>query len=773
MAGSELKFVISATDHASAVLAGVGKSTDQLDAKTRKLRAAAGLVSAGAIVAFGAASVKAYAEAEAQQVKLEEAYRKFPAVADVSIQSMRDLNSAIQAKTGSDDDELAAAEAKLAMYGLTGSQIQQLIPLVNDFAVAQGMGVTEAAQSVGKAMMGNAKALKGIGVDYKLTGDKARDFTAIMDALQGKVGGAGEAFGQTTAGQMKILQQSFSDLQEEVGAQLVPALKALVGVAKPILGLFGSLPDPLKSVTVLLGGTAAAALILGPRLLMIRAALVGLGPAGAGAAGGLTAEATAAGTAGTASATAATKVGLLGRALGPISIGITATVVAMQAWQAVLEKIGAGADGVNSLADAVKAQNAQAAEAALNAYSASQATSSWQSALGVLIGTGGAGFPMIVQGFLNAGDATKNLDQQLAQMVSQGSAASAASMIGALGMSADEARAKFPEYAKALDAAGKSAGDAAGPTGELASQQNDAAQAAEDHAAAVRDLKKALDDLGGKTLSVDGATADLYASFQKAQESIAKATEKTNANTDAVNSSRASLDLHTEAGQAAQGALADIAQKADDVATAMADAGAPTAAIKDKMLEARAAFIRAAVGAGLTKDAAARLADQYGLMPDVVETNIVASGVNAAIDAAQRVRGAIVSIPQTWSTTVVVVDQNGNNVRVPNLNKADGGYISGPGTSTSDSIPARLSNGEFVIRAASVQRLGVDFLNDLNDDGQISSRGVGVIRGARRAAASEQAQLLSHTVLMLDGKQIADALVAYKRQIGGRPLGLG
>lgn len=46
--------------------------------------------------------------------------------------------------------------------------------------------------------------------------------------------------------------------------------------------------------------------------------------------------------------------------------------------------------------------------------------------------------------------------------------------------------------------------------------------------------------------------------------------------------------------------------------------------------------------------------------------------------------------------------------------KADGGYIAGPGTGTSDSIPARLSNGEYVIKAASVRRVGVPFLDALN-----------------------------------------------------------
>jgi hypothetical protein len=48
------------------------------------------------------------------------------------------------------------------------------------------------------------------------------------------------------------------------------------------------------------------------------------------------------------------------------------------------------------------------------------------------------------------------------------------------------------------------------------------------------------------------------------------------------------------------------------------------------------------------------------------------------------------------------------------LGFADGGYVTGPGTSTSDSIPARLSAGEYVIRAEAVRRFGVAFLDAIN-----------------------------------------------------------
>ncbi|TVT66033.1 MAG: tape measure protein [Pseudomonas sp.] len=45
---------------------------------------------------------------------------------------------------------------------------------------------------------------------------------------------------------------------------------------------------------------------------------------------------------------------------------------------------------------------------------------------------------------------------------------------------------------------------------------------------------------------------------------------------------------------------------------------------------------------------------------------------------------------------------------------ATGGLIRGPGTGTSDSIPALLSNGEYVIRAAAVRKLGKNALDMLN-----------------------------------------------------------
>jgi hypothetical protein len=53
-----------------------------------------------------------------------------------------------------------------------------------------------------------------------------------------------------------------------------------------------------------------------------------------------------------------------------------------------------------------------------------------------------------------------------------------------------------------------------------------------------------------------------------------------------------------------------------------------------------------------------------------------------------------------------------NQAAAPGM--AGGGRVIGPGTGTSDSILARLSRGEFVVRAAAVQRYGAGVFNALN-----------------------------------------------------------
>lgn len=50
---------------------------------------------------------------------------------------------------------------------------------------------------------------------------------------------------------------------------------------------------------------------------------------------------------------------------------------------------------------------------------------------------------------------------------------------------------------------------------------------------------------------------------------------------------------------------------------------------------------------------------------------------------------------------------------------AEGGRVIGPGTATSDSIPAMLSNGEYVLRASTAKAIGYDNLDNINESGML------------------------------------------------------
>ena len=89
--------------------------------------------------------------------------------------------------------------------------------------------------------------------------------------------------------------------------------------------------------------------------------------------------------------------------------------------------------------------------------------------------------------------------------------------------------------------------------------------------------------------------------------------------------------------------------------------------------------------------------------------NLANTIINAMINiAAQQLAMQAASATSGWWGAIAGAFSSGT------VTAATGGYIRGPGTSTSDSIPARLSNGEFVVKADSVAHYGVGFMHAIN-----------------------------------------------------------
>ena len=91
---------------------------------------------------------------------------------------------------------------------------------------------------------------------------------------------------------------------------------------------------------------------------------------------------------------------------------------------------------------------------------------------------------------------------------------------------------------------------------------------------------------------------------------------------------------------------------------------------------------------------------------------------------------------------------------------ATGGLISGPGTGTSDDIPAFLSNGEYVLTAQAVQNVGLPLLDAMNSGrvGHFASGGLVRAASGGKGSGGAAGNVVTLNVSALDAASFADFL---------------
>jgi murein DD-endopeptidase MepM/ murein hydrolase activator NlpD len=246
VADTSIVFDLVARDRASSTM-------DKVKRNAGLLAGAVGLMA----LKFGKDSVAAFAEAEKAQGRLSDAFDKFPKLADTNIGRIQNLNKALAQKTKFDDDATASGQAVLAQFGVTGKQLEKLTPLMQDYAAKTGKDLPTAAADFGKAMLGQGRALKAVGLDFEDTGTKTGNLNALMAGMRTQVGGFAEKEGKTAAGQAAILKNQFGELQEEAGSHLVPVL---MRVASALLAVIGFIQENKKVIVPLVAvlGTLGA-----------------------------------------------------------------------------------------------------------------------------------------------------------------------------------------------------------------------------------------------------------------------------------------------------------------------------------------------------------------------------------------------------------------------------------------------------------------------------------------------------------------------------------
>jgi len=285
--------------------------------------------------------------------------------------------------------------------------------------------------------------------------------------------------------------------------------------------------------------------------------------------------------------------------------------------------------------------------------------------------------------------------------------------LGEVGPAAQGAAAATDENASAVD--------------RLVAAQDAGTFAVDGYTDALKELVEQQREAAGVVLS----TRDAQRSYQEAIDAAAAAA-KENGNT---------LDSTTEKGRANAAALDAIAESGWDLIDSMRESGSSQEDLQAKVQKVRDQFLKQASAMGMSKSAAEDLADELGLIPESID-------VQVAVDTTRATRYINDWLIKNDGQRIrVYVDaQGGREYRVPGTDvrfNATGGAILGPGTGTSDSIPAMLSNGEHVLTASDVEKAGgqgaIYRLRAAIQGGLLRFAAGGAVGDARRAVSSADA----------------------------------
>lgn len=117
-----------------------------------------------------------------------------------------------------DNDDIVAVFNSLVTYGkLSEDQINQLTPVIIDFAAKSNISLQDSSSVIIKALEGNGKALKEYGIDIKDADTVTERFGVLMTDLKTRVDGAQASFENTTQGAMAQFKQMVKDIEEGIG----------------------------------------------------------------------------------------------------------------------------------------------------------------------------------------------------------------------------------------------------------------------------------------------------------------------------------------------------------------------------------------------------------------------------------------------------------------------------------------------------------------------------------------------------------------------------
>jgi len=136
--------------------------------------------------------------------------------------------AAIQKNTRYGDEDVMAAQARIAMFIKEEDVIKKMTPAIVNFAAAKGLSLTAAADAVTKSVASSTNALARYGIQIEGAAGSSQRAQSAIDALNKAFGGQAEAMANAGAGPLIKLNNGISDLQEIMGQAVTQGINPFV-----------------------------------------------------------------------------------------------------------------------------------------------------------------------------------------------------------------------------------------------------------------------------------------------------------------------------------------------------------------------------------------------------------------------------------------------------------------------------------------------------------------------------------------------------------------
>jgi hypothetical protein len=184
-------------------------------------------VAAAAIGAFATASVKAAAEDEVGQKKLEETIRNTTSATADQIAGIDKYVTAQSIATATSDDVIRPALGRLITATKDVTKAQELLTLAQEIATAKNLPLETVTNALGRAYEGSNTALGKLGTGIDKTTLKTASFDEVQKLLNTTFDGFIENQSTTAAFKFDQITIAVDESKEAIGAALLPVVKEL------------------------------------------------------------------------------------------------------------------------------------------------------------------------------------------------------------------------------------------------------------------------------------------------------------------------------------------------------------------------------------------------------------------------------------------------------------------------------------------------------------------------------------------------------------------